>query len=329
MKIRWILPALISAVILSGCAGQTPSPPPEDALIVVGISQVGAESDWRVANSESMKAVFTESGGYRLLFEDAKQKQENQITAIRKFIQQKVDYIVLLPLRETGWDSVLQEAKDAGIPVIVADRMVDVKDETLFIAHVGSNFRMEGEKAVAWLEDYARSRGKETLNIIHIQGTMGSTAQIGRTAALEQALESHADWTLQVRLDGDFTQAKTYEEVKQYLSEQEVPPEIDVVYCENDNEAFGAIQALEEAGYTCGEGGIAVISFDATRNCLTQCLNGKISLAVECNPLLGPLTAGVIRILEAGGTPEKEHYIEERSFTKETLTEELISARLY
>ena len=329
MKMQWVLPVLLLAGALSGCSGQTASPPPEENLIVVGISQVGAESDWRVANSESMKAVFTEESGYRLLFEDAKQKQENQITAIRKFIQQQVDYIVLLPLRETGWDSVLQEARDAGIPVIVADRMVDVEDETLFVAHVGSDFRRQGEKAVDWLEDYALSAGKKTLNIIHIQGTIGSTAQIGRTAALEAAFARHADWTLQARLDGDFTQAKTYEEVKKYLSGQPAPPEIDVVYCENDNEAFGAIQALEEAGYTCGEGGIAVIAFDATRNCLTQCLNGKISLAVECNPLLGPLTANVIQVLESGGTPEKEHYIQERSFTKEALTEELIAARLY
>lgn len=319
------LPLLLS---LSGCAAKEPVEEAED-LIVVGVSQVGAESDWRVANSESIKKAFTEENGYRLLFEDAKQKQENQISAIRKFIQQQVDYIILMPLSETGWDSVLLEAKDAGIPVILVDRMIDAADQSLFTAHVGSDFRRQGERAVAWLEGRRKKDEGETMNIIHIQGTLGSTAQIGRTQALEAAAAKHADWNLLVQLDGDFTQAKTYEVMKEYLSRQGSPGDIDVVYCENDNEAFGAIQALEEAGYACGENGVAVISFDATRNCLTYCMEGKIALAVECNPLLGPLAEKVVRTLEAGGIPEKQQFIGEEYFTKERLTEEFIAAREY
>lgn len=330
-KLVSISAVLLAAALLACCGvgqkGAEESSEGEE-LIVVGLSQVGAESDWRVANSESMKSVFTEENGYRLLFEDAKQKQENQIAAIRKFIQQQVDYIVLMPISETGWDSVLQEAKDAGIPVIVVDRMVSVKDEGLFTAHVGSDFRGEGELAVAWMSQQYGGR-EEPVNIVHIQGTMGSTAQLGRTAALEEAVAQRENWSLLTQLDGDFTQAKTYEAMDQYLTQMEPGTDIDVVYCENDNEAFGAIQALEEHGLVCGEGGVSVIAFDATRNCLSYCMEGKIALAVECNPLLGPLVEQVIQMLNTGKVPDKHYYVEETSFTGDMLTQELIDQRNY
>ena len=128
--------------------------------ITVGFSQVGAESDWRTANTESMKSTFSEENGYELIFDDAQQKQENQLTAIRNFIQQEVDYIVLAPVTETGWDTVLQEAKDAGIPVIIVDRMVDVSDDSLYTAWVGSNFKLEGQKAMTWLDAYLEAKGR-------------------------------------------------------------------------------------------------------------------------------------------------------------------------
>ena len=322
--------ALWMAVFGSACGtGQgLHGDPAEEDLVVVGMSQVGAESDWRVANSESMKAVFTEGNGYRLLFEDARQKQENQITAIRRFIQQQVDYIVLMPISETGWDSVLQEARDAGISVILVDRMVDVEDENLYAAHIGSDFRREGRLAVDWLsETYPDTR--TPVRIVHIQGTLGSTAQLGRTAALEEAASAHGNWEVLVQLDGDFTRAKSYEVMTEYLSELPEGREIDVVYCENDNEAFGAIQALEEWGYTCGRGGVDIVTFDATRNALTECLHGRISLAVECNPLLGPLVEETIRAMEEGHAPERHRYAEERTFTPEQLTEEFIAGRSY
>ncbi len=316
------------ALSLCGCAGDIPVDEAEENLIVVGVSQIGAESEWRVANSESIKSSLTEENGYRLLFDVARQKQENQIIAVRKFIQQQVDYIVIVPLCETGWDSVLQEARDAGIPVILADRMVAVDDESLYSAHVGSDFFREGEHAVQWLEENADP--EMSINILHIQGTRGSSAQIGRTAALEEAVKKYGNWTLLAQLDGDFTFAKAYSVVRDYLSQQSPAPEIDVLYCENDNEAFGSIQALEEAGYKVGgDGGVKVITFDATRTSLEACLNGKISLAVECNPLLGPLIQKIIRKMERGGTPEKNHYVEEKCFTQDMLTEELIAERQY
>lgn len=316
----------LSLLLLAGCAAEETEPTEED-LIVVGISQVGAESDWRVANSESLKAAFSESRGYRLLFDDARQIQENQIMAVRKFIQQQVDYIVLMPLSETGWDSVLQEARDARIPVVLVDRMADVEDESLYAAHVGSDFYGQGKKAVAWIEG-KHNDPAETVEIIHIQGTLGSTAQLGRTAALEDGMARHENWNLLTRLDGDFTQAKTYEAMGRYLDDLPEGQNIDVVYCENDNEAFGAIQALEEQGYVCGRD-VDVICFDATRNALRLCMAGKISLVMECNPLLGPMAEEIVRTLEAGQTPKKQQYIEEQQFTPETLTEEIIASREY
>ena len=316
---------ILALFLMTGCGKQEPEQPEEEDLIVVGISQVGAESDWRVANSESMKSVFTESRGYRLLFEDARQIQENQILAVRRFIQQRVDYIVLMPLSETGWNSVLQEARDAGIPVILVDRMVDVEDDSLYAAHVGSDFYAQGRKAVTWMERFYRG---SQVNIVHIQGTPGSTAHLGRTGALEEGLSAHDNWNLLARLDGDFTQAKTYEVMSRFLDE--LPPEqgIDVVYCENDNEAFGAIEALEKHGYRCGRD-VNVICFDATRNALKLCMEGKIALAVECNPLLGSLVEEIIDTMEAGQIPRKQHYIEEKQFTSKTITQQMIDSREY
>ena len=161
-------------------SGETEAAGNTGDVITVGFSQVGAESDWRTANSESMKSTFSTENGYNLIFDDAQQKQENQIAAIRNFIQQEVDYIVLAPVTETGWDTVLQEAKDAGIPVIIVDRMVDVSDDSLYTAWVGSNFKLEGQKAMAWLDAYleAKGRGDEEINLVDIQGTIGETSAL-------------------------------------------------------------------------------------------------------------------------------------------------------
>jgi len=318
-------------LFIAGCTQQNLSAEDsisaDENLIKIGVSQIGAESDWRVANSESIKTVFTEARGYHLLFDDARQKQENQITAIRKFIQQQVDYIVLMPISEDGWDSVLQEAREAEIPVILVDRMADVEDGDLYAAHVGSDFLTEGARAAAWIEE--AFPGEDPVRIIHIKGTQGYTAQLGRTAALEAAVAAHPHWELLAQLDGDFTQAKTYEVMTDYLTALPDGGDIDVVYCENDNIAFGALQALEEQGYPCGRKGVNIITFDATRGALAECLNGKIALAVECNPLLGPLVEEVIQTMEAGRTPEKHHYVEEQLFTREDLTAALVDSREY
>ena len=284
----------------------------DDDTITVGFSQVGAESDWRTANTESMKSTFSEDNGYELIFDDAQQKQENQLTAIRNFIQQEVDYIVLAPVTETGWDTVLQEAKDAGIPVIIVDRMVDVSDDSLYTAWVGSNFKLEGQKAMAWLDAYleAKGRGDEEINLVDIQGTIGASAQIGRTEALNEAVEANG-WNLLAQQTGEFTQAKGQEVMESILKQS--GDDIDVVYCENDNEAFGAIDAIKAAGYEVGgeEGQILVMSFDTTKQGITDTLSGDIIVNTECNPLHGPRVEQIIKQLQAGETPEKQAYVEE------------------
>ena len=279
--------------------------------ITIGFSQVGAESDWRTANSESMKSTFSEKNGYKLIFDDAQQKQENQITAIRNFIQQDVDYIVLAPVTETGWDTVLKEAKDADIPVIIVDRMVDVSDDSLYTAWVGSNFKMEGQKACEWLNAYAEAKGMKEVNIAHIQGTIGASAQIGRTEGLEEASKEYG-WNIVAQQTGEFTQAKGQEVMESMLKQHD---NINVVYCENDNEAFGAIDAIEAAGKTVGpDGDILVMSFDTTNAGLTDTLSGKIICDTECNPLHGPRVEEIIKKLENGEDVDKKAYVDEEMF---------------
>lgn len=321
----------LTIIFYGGCAKeeQSASGTFEDKLIVVGFSQVGAESEWRVANTESMKATLTEENGYVLIFDDARQEQENQIRAIRMFIQQGVDYIVFSPKVETGWNSILLEAKEANIPVIVIDRYIEQEDEELYTAYIGSDFYKEGEMAVTWLSDFLKRNGREeeSVRIVHIQGTMGSTAQIGRTAAIEQAIKQHPNWEMIVQECGDFTRAKAYELMGSILEQTK---DIDVVYCENDGEALGAIDAMEEAGLKCNaNGGVIVISFDATRLGLQYCLEGKIALDVECNPLQGPYVDEIIKKLHSKKPIERIKYIEEKQFDYFNITREIIEGRGY
>ena len=322
MKRKLVSVLLCAAMVMTmaiGCGGKKEaatedggdSAATEDSgsdLITVGFAQVGAESDWRMANSESMKETFSEENGYELIFDDAQQKQENQIKAIRNFIQQEVDYIVLAPVTETGWDTVLQEAKDAGIPVITVDRMVDVSDDSLYESYVGGNFLLEGQKAAEWLKAYADAKGITELNIAHIQGTIGASAQIGRTQGLEEAAEKYG-WNIVAQQTGEFTQAKGQEVMESMLKQHD---NINVVYCENDNEAFGAIDAIKAAGKTVGpDGDILVISFDTVKAGIEMTLTGDIICNVECNPLHGPRVEGLIQKLEAGETLEKIAYVDE------------------
>ena len=284
-----------------------------DDTITVGFSQVGAESDWRTANTESMKSTFSEENGYELIFDDAQQKQENQLTAIRNFIQQEVDYILLAPVTETGWDTVLQEAKDADIPVIIVDRMVDVSDDSLYTTWIGTDSLLEGRKAAEWLNAYTTAKGIDAkdVNIVDIQGTIGSTAQIGRSKGLEEGVDNYG-WNLLAQQSGEFTQAKGQEVMESMLKQHD---NINVVYCENDNEAFGAIDAIEAAGKTVGpDGDILVMSFDTTNAGLTDTLSGKIICDTECNPLHGPRVEEIIKKLEDGKDVEKKAYVEEEMF---------------
>lgn len=292
----------------------------ENDDILIGFSQLGAESAFRSANTTSMKETFTEEKGYQLFVEDGQQKQENQIMAIRTFIQQEVDYIVLAPVTETGWDTVLQEAKDAGIPVIIMDRRVNVSDDSLYTCWVGSDFGLEGKKMAEWIHQFTLKREipPEEVRIVNIQGTIGATAQIGRTRGLYKAAKDYG-WNILAEESGEFTQAKGKEVMQSFLEEY---PELNIVYCENDNEAFGAIEAIKEAGRTIGtdilNGEIMVVSFDGVDVDALSCVaDGEISCIAECNPLHGPWIEEIIQMMELGKTPPKYTYVDEGMYSNE------------
>lgn len=319
-----LLPVILSLCLLSLLSGCTRAASPNTTtaarVITVGFSQVGAESDWRNANTQSMTEALSEENGYRLILSDAQNKQERQITAIRNFIQMGVDYIVLAPTNETGWDTVLTEAHAAGIPVIVVDRMIEVADDTLYTCWVGSDFRKEGRTAVRFMDGLSEN----SLRIVHLQGNLGSSAQIGRTAALDEGLAEHPDWQLVYRGTGDFTQAKGQEIVNDLLDEQ---LDFNVIYSENDNMAFGAIAALKAHGMIPGRD-VTIISFDAGRRALELALAGEISFDMECNPLHGPRVDKIIRQLEEGIQPPKLTFVSETSFDA-TITREVLEQRPY
>jgi len=206
-----------------------------------------------------------------------------------------------------------------------------VEDDSLYLTMIGSDFRSEGEQAVNWLKETLdrRGRSEEIIDILHIQGTYGATAQLLRTAALEEAAQENACWRICAQLPGDYTESKSYEVVRDYLSTHPdtVP---DVIYSENDNMTFGAMRALDEAGISYGEGGdVIIISFDAVRRALEYCLEGRIDLCVECNPLHGPRVSELIRQYLAGEEIPKHIFVEETIFTRDTLTREIIDSRAY
>lgn len=318
-----LLPLFLALLFaLSACARSPAADEPYNDMVVVGFSQVGAESDWRNANTQSMMEAFSEKNGYRLIFDDAQQKQERQITAIRNFIHQGVDYIVLAPTTVKGWDTVLTEAKTAGVPVIIVDRMIETEDDSLFTCWIGSDFRREGDAAVAWMEQHFSD---EPLRIVHLQGNIGSSAQIGRTEGLDAGLAANPQWTLVYRDTADFTQAKGQELVEQLLAQNMA---FDVIFSENDNMAYGAIDALKNAGLTPGRD-VTIISFDANHAALEMVMAGEISYDVECNPLHGPRVQAIIEKLEAGETPPKLTFVEESAFDAATITQAIMDGRGY
>lgn len=301
----------------------------QENRIVVGVSQLGSESGWRTANTESVQDAFTQKNGYFLIYSNARQKQENQLKAIRSFISQRVDYIIFSPVVETGWETVLQEAKQANIPVILMDRNVDVEDQSLYVTCVGSNFAEEGEKAGHWLEgELVRQRkSAQSINIVILTGTEGSSSQIGRSAGFASVAARHANWNILEEKCAEFTSTKGKEVMKGFLRRY---PDIDVVVSQNDDMTFGAIEAIRESGRTVGVGGdIMILSFDATRGALDMVADGTINVDIECNPNQGEYLLNVIDMLEAGEPVEKKYYVEEDVFTIENVTQELLEERTY
>ncbi|MFX3632215.1 MAG: ABC transporter substrate-binding protein [Candidatus Pristimantibacillus sp.] len=285
--------------------------------VTLGFSQVGAESGWRSANTDSIKAAASEAG-FDLKFSDAQQKQENQIKAIRSYIQQKVDVIAFSPVVESGWDTVLKEAKDANIPVILTDRAVDSKDTSLYKTFIGSDFVEEGRSAGKWLVDKFKDEQGD-VNIVELQGTTGSAPAIDRKAGFEEATKGQANLKIIASQTGDFTRAKGKEVMQAFLKANK---DIDVLYAHNDDMALGAIQAIEAAGLKPGVD-IVIISVDGVKDGFVAASEGKINFIVECNPLLGPQLMQAVNDVLAGKEIPQRIVTEEGVFTSEDAKREL------
>ncbi|MDD7641868.1 MAG: ABC transporter substrate-binding protein [bacterium] len=294
----------------------------DEDLIVVGFSQLGSESVWRTTHTQSIQDALSKENGFFLQYSNARQKQENQIKAIRGFISQRVDYIVFSPLMEDGWETVLTEAKEAGIPVILVDRKVSGSSD-LYTTFIGSDMEEEGRKAGEWLASYQKQIGhaNDPINIVVLTGTFGSSSQIGRSRGFEQVAAEHPNWHILARESGDFTVIKGKEAMAKLLRMYD---DIDVVVSQNDEMTFGAMEAIAEAGYTTGiYGDMKLISFDGVKDALGLVDFGKINCDVECNPLQGELLAEVIHKLEAGEQVEKEYFVDELVFTRDNVREYL------
>ncbi|MFU8945248.1 ABC transporter substrate-binding protein [Mycetocola zhadangensis] len=305
---------------LTGCAqsgGGASDGPKDNGDIIVGFAQVGAESGWRTANTKDIQAAFKDAG-IELKFSDAQQKQENQIKAIRSYIQQGVDVIAFSPVIESGWDAVLKEAKDAEIPVVLTDRAVDSKDDSLYVSFLGSDFIEEGKKAGEWLvEEYKDST--EPVNIIQLEGTTGAAPALDRAEGFADVIAADSKFQVVASQTGDFTRAGGKQVTEALLKSN---PDVDVIYAHNDDMGLGAIEAIEAAGMTPGED-IKIVTVDAVKDGMQALADGKINFIVECSPLLGAQLVEIVEKVVAGEDVEKRIITEETTFTQEQAVEAL------
>lgn len=286
--------------------------------LVMGFSQVGAESEWRTANTRSIKDAARQAG-INLKFADAQQKQENQVKAIRSFIAQRVDVIAFSPVVESGWDTVLREARNAKIPVILTDRAVNAADKTLYTTFIGSDFVEEGRRAGRWLVEHAKKMPQATLNIVELQGTVGSAPALDRQKGFAEAIAGNARLKIVRSQTGDFTRAKGKEVMEAFLKAQ--GRNIHVLYAHNDDMAIGAIQAIEEAGLKPAKD-IVIISIDGVKGAFEAMMAGKLNVTVECSPLLGPQLMQVARDVVAGKPVPKRIVTQEGVFPAEIAARE-------
>ncbi|WP_137294959.1 ABC transporter substrate-binding protein [Nocardioides dongxiaopingii] len=292
-----------------------------DDTITMGFAQVGAESGWRTANTKNIQEAAAEAG-VDLKFSDAQQKQENQIKAIRSYIQQKVDVIAFSPVVETGWDAVLQEAKRANIPVILTDRAVDSEDTSLYKTFLGSDFVEEGKKAGQWLVDNAADAdvdGDGDINVVELQGTTGAAPAIDRKEGFEEVIAANGEISISQSQTGDFTRDGGKQVMEAFLQSED---DIDVVFAHNDDMGLGAIEAIEAAGLVPGED-VKIITIDAVKDGMTALSEGKINFIVECSPLLGPQLMDLAEKVLAGEEVPTRVVTEETTFTPEQAAEVL------
>ncbi|MFC4006362.1 ABC transporter substrate-binding protein [Nonomuraea purpurea] len=320
-RISALVVAGLTAMSVTACGSGSGGSGGGDS-ITMGFSQVGAESGWRTANTKSVQDS-AKNAGVTLKFSDAQQKQENQIKAIRSYIQQKVDVIAFSPVVESGWDTVLKEAKDAKIPVILTDRAVDSKDTSLYKTFLGSDFVEEGKKAGQWLvEEYKDA--KDPVKIVELQGTTGSAPANDRKSGFQEVIGADAKFQIIASQTGDFTRAKGKEVMEAFLKSN---PDIDVLYAHNDDMGLGAIEAIEGAGKAPGKD-IKIITVDAVKDGMQALADGKINFIVECSPLLGPQLMDLAKKVVKGEQVQARVVTEETTFTQDQ-AKQVLSTRQY
>lgn len=309
---------LLPVLFFSACGKKAADSgqPQTGKKLTVGFSQIGAESAWRTANTDSIKSEAAKRG-VELAFSDAQQKQENQIKALRSFVAQGVDVIAFSPVVETGWEPVLKEIKQAGIPVILTDRTVDVSDDTLYTSFIGSDFIEEGRRAGNWLVE--KTKGKAM--IAELQGTPGSAPAIDRKKGFEEIISKHPEMKIIKSQSGEFTRAKGKEVMEAFLKSPE-GKQITVLYAHNDDMALGAIQAMEEAGIKPGVD-ILIVSIDGVKGAFEAMVAGKLNCSVECNPLIGPQLFDTVNAIVGGQTVPKRIITEEGVFDQSKAAEAL------
>lgn len=308
-----LLLSLVCCFIFAGCDTKSAVNVEENTpQLVMGFSQLGSESSWRLGCTQSMLDA-AEKYDVDLMLDNAYQNKEKQIDAIRSFISYRVDVICLSPIVEDGWDNVLNEARDAGIPVILVDRLVDVEDDSLYTGYIGADFLKEGQRAGEYMLQKADSMGAQHLNIVEITGTEDSSPMRKRYEGFHQLVDADSRFTVLESISGDFLISKG-EECMRYLLDK-YPGQIDVLYSHNDGMTLGALSAIEDAGLTPGKD-IIIITVDGEQAAIDLLKEGKINCVVECTPHLGDIVMEMALRLKNGEEIEKISYPEETVFTE-------------
>ena len=289
----------LALVLVIGCVANA-------SALTIGFSQVGQESDWRTANTDSLKAM-AEKEGWTMVHDDAQQKQENQVKALRNFITQGVDYILFTGVVTTGWDEVLKEVNEAEIPLLLIDRMPDCMDSIDYVGAFGGDFIEEGRRMARWTVNYfaSKGRGEEEINVAILEGTTGAAAATDRTTGINEILAAHPNFKVIASQTGNFTRAEGQAVMESFLKAHD---KIDVLLAENDDMALGAIDAIKAAGKVPGKD-IIIVGCDSVKAAFDAIVAGDMNATIECNPLYGDAVAELIKKLEAGepGTRELLH----------------------
>ncbi|MCR4939012.1 MAG: ABC transporter substrate-binding protein [Treponemataceae bacterium] len=319
VPIIFFLASLGLIFVASGCKKKTAKQeePSYTRNIIVGFSQIGAESAWRTCNTQSIQTAASEAG-IQLIYSNAEQKQENQIKAIRSFIVYQVDVIVFVPIVQDGWDNVLREAKEANIPVIIIDRKIRTSDESLYAAYIGADHVEEGRKAARFLQEKFKDTEK-TLNILELRGTDGSSVTDGRYQGFREILDKDAHFEIIHSETGDFLRSRGKEIAERILSMNgtltinDMP--VDIIYSHNDSMTLGFLDSFEQYGIQGGKD-VVIVSVDAEQAVIDAVAEGKVNCVVECNPKIGPLVMEFVQRLANNRPIPKITRIEETVFTE-------------